>query len=113
MTVLEAAARSYATRGWPVFPLEPNSKIPYKGSRGFKDATTDENRVTDWWTQFPASNIGVSTGKKLVVLDVDPRHGGDDSLRSLEQQYGPLPETLRTMTSHACFYSVCLLLRRK
>lgn len=98
MTVLEAAARSYATRGWPVFPLEPNSKIPYKGSRGFKDATTDENRVTDWWTQFPASNIGVSTGKKLVVLDVDPRHGGDDSLRSLEQQYGPLPETVISLT---------------
>jgi hypothetical protein len=33
-----------------------------------------------------------------LVLDVDPRHGGDASLVELERQYGPLPETPRVLT---------------
>jgi bifunctional DNA primase/polymerase-like protein/primase-like protein len=39
--------------------------------------------------------VGIHTGQAsgLVVLDVDPRHGGDETLRELEAKYGPLPET--------------------
>lgn len=97
MTKMEAALH-YAAKGWAVFPLTPNTKIPYEGSHGFKDATTNDRCITNWWTQSPTSNIGIATGKTFVVLDVDPRHGGDNSLNALEQQYGALPETPMSLT---------------
>ena len=34
----------------------------------------------------------------LVVVDVDPSHGGDDSLAALEQAHGPLPDTIKAAT---------------
>jgi Bifunctional DNA primase/polymerase, N-terminal/Primase C terminal 1 (PriCT-1) len=34
----------------------------------------------------------------LVVLDTDPRHGGDDSLYELERQHGVLPPTRTVVT---------------
>jgi hypothetical protein len=34
-----------------------------------------------------------------VVLDVDPRHGGDETLRDLVARHGPLPDTPTVLTS--------------
>jgi hypothetical protein len=34
----------------------------------------------------------------LIVLDVDPQHGGDASLARLEQRHGPLPTTIEATT---------------
>lgn len=68
---LMPAAVLYATWGWPVFPLQPDSKEPYPGSRGFKDATTDIHLIRKWWAKAPNSNIGVATGHTFDVLDVD------------------------------------------
>ena len=48
---LLAAALEYARMGWPVFPL--NGKIPFKGSHGVKDATTDLDQIRKWWRQHP------------------------------------------------------------
>ena len=44
--------------------------------------------------------VGVPTGKGsgLLVLDVDPRDGGPESLAALERENGPLPETARART---------------
>jgi hypothetical protein len=44
--------------------------------------------------------VAIVTGgvSGLVVLDVDPRHGGDRSLRQLELDEGPLPVTLESRT---------------
>jgi hypothetical protein len=42
----------------------------------------------------PDANIGLSLDGYLVI-DVDPRHGGDSSLVDIESQYGPLPKTRR------------------
>lgn len=52
---------------------------------GIKDATTDANQIRLWWKQWPHSNIAIATGfsSGLFVLDVDPRHGGDRSLKKL------------------------------
>jgi len=65
-------------------------------AHGFYDATTDENQIREWWEfDFPLSNIGIRTGKEsgIVVLDIDPDKGGEESLRQLETQHAPLPET--------------------
>jgi len=45
----------------------------------------------------PSANIGLATGR-AIVLDVDPRHGGDVSLCALEAEHGPLPRTCRSIT---------------
>jgi len=47
-----------------------------------------------WW---PDSGIGVRTGHRLVVLDVDG-DAGSDSLDELEQQHGKLPRTVSIKT---------------
>ncbi|MDP8974102.1 MAG: bifunctional DNA primase/polymerase [Actinomycetota bacterium] len=97
--ILFKAALSYARRGIPVFPCEPGGKRPLTYN-GFFDATTDIGRVKDWWDRWPDANVGVPTGKGsgLLVLDVDPRDGGPESLAALERENGPLPETARART---------------
>jgi Bifunctional DNA primase/polymerase, N-terminal len=67
-------ALAYARHGWPVFPVVPGQKIPAT-PRGFKDATTDESRIRQWWGRNPAPNIGIATGHPGPdVIDVD-QHG--------------------------------------
>ena len=90
-------ALHYARLGWPVFPLVPGTKDPFKGSHCFKDATLNANSIEEWWHQEPLANIGVATGRRagLLVIDVDPRKttGWLDSLRELE-----LPQTFTVRT---------------
>lgn len=40
-----SAALWYAEQGLHVFPLQPLAKVPWPRSRGFKDATTDADRI--------------------------------------------------------------------
>lgn len=52
---------------------------------GFKDATVDEAAIRAWWEVWPSANIGIATGASgLVCVDVDPRHGGDESWGDLK-----------------------------
>lgn len=72
-----SAAIEYATRGWHVFPIQPRGKEPLT-EHGVLDATDDLEKIVEWWTQWPDANIAVATGRSgLVVIDVDPRNGGD------------------------------------
>jgi hypothetical protein len=92
------AALNYVNKGqMKVFPLQPGSKEPYPGSRGFKDASDDVMTVTKWWEERPDSNIGVATGGFFWVLDIDIKSGGIESLDKLlaEHQDG---EQLYTFT---------------
>ena len=96
------AAISYGHRGWPVLPLQPKEKTPLGKlvPHGLHDATTDINTIKEWWSQEPDANVGIRTGKGsgLVVLDIDPRHEGDDHLSELEAQHGKLPDTVKVLT---------------
>ncbi|MDA8287362.1 MAG: bifunctional DNA primase/polymerase [Actinomycetota bacterium] len=91
---LAAAAHSYARHGIPVFPLRGKDKIPLfprsEGGQGYKDATTDTRKVLEWWRRYPTANIGMPTGTAsgLLVVDIDPRHGGDVSLASFLDEHG-------------------------
>jgi len=38
---------------------------------GVKDATTNRARILAWWTRYPQANIGLATGHRFDVLDVD------------------------------------------
>jgi|GEM_PF-1764031 len=66
--VFDAALR-YAELGYSVFPCAPGEKLPAT-AHGFKDASTDPVQIERWWTEKPASNIGIPT-QGLLVLDID------------------------------------------
>lgn len=71
------AALSYVARGWYVLPLKTRGKQPIIPG-GVLSASNDPEQVRKWWTDYPTANIGVACGKSgLVVVDVDPRNGGD------------------------------------
>lgn len=107
-------AAQYAAQGWPVFPCHtpthggcsccrPDCSSPGKHPRtprGFQDASTDPKDVAGWWRRWPQANIGVVTGRPsgLVVIDIDPRHGGIESMQQLVRQHGPLPSSPRVRT---------------
>ena len=93
------AATWYATRGFPVLPCKPRGKEPLT-LHGFKDAATDKEQIAAWWRQWPDANIGIPTGAAsgLLVLDIDPRNGGDVSLSALIEENGALPETAQQIT---------------
>lgn len=111
-----SAALEYSRRGWLVFPVawittegicscREGSACQSPGKhpltpRGFYDASRDENTIRAWWRRFPQANVAIRTGREsnLLVLDVDPRKGGDKSLERLIKQFGPLPDTLWSAT---------------
>lgn len=81
-----AAALWYASLGWPVFPLlaegeiVPSTGEPATGKQpatrhGFKDATVDLTVITHWWTTAPNRNIGLPTGVRFDVIDIDVPEG--------------------------------------
>ncbi len=63
-------------------------------------AAATEETVTGWWDRWPDANVGVITGSvsDVVVVDVDPRNGGDVSLQALEDCWGTLPVTAASST---------------
>lgn len=67
---LREAALWYASHGIAVFPCRPGSKVPAT-KHGFKDASTDASQVHAWWTATPDANIGLPTGRRFDVIDVD------------------------------------------
>ena len=114
-------ARAWARHGHGVFPLhypvthdgqtvcscgtlcgKQAAKHPY-AVRGFAphghlDATVSTSLIERWFGLcISEANLGVST-QRLVVVDVDPRDGGDESLKKLEAEHGELPLTWRALT---------------
>lgn len=116
------AALAYAARGWPVFPChsplaggcscaDPGCGSPAKHPRiagGLNAATTDRITIAAWWDRWPAANVAVRTGaiSGLVVVDIDPAHGGNESLDAIIAAHGPLPHgrAVRTGSGGAHLY---------
>jgi hypothetical protein len=103
-TVLDATdigthAIEYAVNNWAVFPL--NGKIPaIAGGRGVLDATTDIDQIAQWWGgRYAGCNVGARLPQSMIVIDIDPRHGGDRSIAELEQRHGQLPDTRNDLRS--------------
>ncbi len=108
-------ALAYAARNWPVFPCRAAdeefvdedglieilaTKTPLT-SNGFRGATLNERIVRELWRRNPGAMIGVPTGAPIGawVLDIDPKHGGPDTLAALEAEHGALPATLTAETT--------------
>ncbi len=110
----EKAAVWYGQKGYLVFPLHSiergvcscgraRCEAPGKHPRIVQwpeSASNSPRMIRSWWRRWPNANIGLVTGEVsgVVVLDVDPRHGGEVSLEELEKEHGPLPETVTSQT---------------
>lgn len=111
--MLHSALR-LAARNMPIFPVygivdgrcschrsdctSPGKHpIPYNG---LKSATSNPIQIQQWWTQNPHANIGLATGKisGLIVVDIDPRNGGNESFSNLEKKYQAFPRTKEALT---------------
>lgn len=104
------AALAYAAGGWPVFPChEPGTRgcscgrrdcsSPAKHPRtnkGLHSATTDHITISRWWRRWPNANVAVRTGATsgLVVLDIDPEHGGNESFSQILDGKAPVAATV-------------------
>lgn len=67
---------------------------------GLTSASTEAGQIERWWCQWPTANVAVRTGATsgLVVVDVDPRHGGARSLEALVAEYGEVQGAGRVAT---------------
>ncbi len=118
---VKSQALAYAGIGWKIFPVfgfnpdgtcacgedpsivEESRCTPGKHpaiSGWNSSATSDATIVEQWWNDNPLYNIGVVCNQSgLVVIDVDPRNGGLDSLEFLEVNLGiEFPETATSRT---------------
>ncbi len=106
---MENWALRYLAHGWSVIPVRAGDKRPATRWKEFQTRIAHEKEVRNWFRQQPEANIAVVTGKisNLVVMDVDPQHGGVDSLAGLEKANAPLPHTIEAVTgsggSHVYF----------
>ncbi len=109
-------ALAYAGRGWDVLPLYSirpdgscecgnpdcgrNAGKHPRNENGLTGASRDPAMVKTWWDKWPTANVGIRTGTMsgLVVIDVDQRHEGFDTLYELIKAHGPLPETVEQVT---------------
>src|SRR5262245_43844074 len=113
------AALAYARRALPVLPLWWTSEAglcacgateaghkPGKHPlgllvpHGVKDATLDQRTIKAWFQRQPKANLGIATGGalRLLVVDIDPDVGGEDSLAKLVLEHGELPATVEVTT---------------
>ena len=63
MTTLLEAALAYASWGWPVLPILPNSKLP-ACAHGVNDASTDTEQITRWFEGRDDLNIAIAAGSR-------------------------------------------------
>ena len=104
--------------GWKILPVHgispdgmctcglPHSEPKDRGkhpssANGLKDATDDIFQIQGWWAQDPRYNVGVfCRDSGFLVVDVDPRSGGFESLDALEENAigDILPATVEAMT---------------
>ena len=99
------AALDYEKLGWSIIPLhsiesdgrctcgEPECDKPGKhprilwkrGKKNYQETRATPEEISNWWTRWPQSNIGIVTGavSNIIVLDVDGPEG-EATLRSRE-----------------------------
>jgi hypothetical protein len=91
------AALALAARGFKVFPIAAGAKAPPTIKDWPTHATDNLECARRWWGTNADLNIGIHC-EGLLVIDVDVKKGGDESLAKLEMIDGLETDTLTTRT---------------
>lgn len=91
-----------ARHGFEVFPAIPRSKAPLTKD-GFKSATSDLNKIREFYTHHPGANVAVKTGSlsngiPFGTMDFD----SIKALEYFESEIGKLPDTPIVLTARGC-----------
>jgi hypothetical protein len=113
---LAPGAQWYAEQGWKILPCygiangrcscnsshaEPKDTGKHPAINQWNtSATSDVDKVSEWWTSQPDYNIGVFCRPSgFLVIDIDPRSGGPESFEKFEALLdGALPSTVEAIT---------------
>lgn len=77
------AALNLAGKGYKVFTLA-TSHMPHEGSHGFKDATTNNDKIKSWFNKDPNSYLGLIL-ENMLVLDIDRHNQDQDGVEALKK----------------------------
>ena len=85
---------SLLDQGLSVFPVTRGEKVPLVQWSEYQHRLPAPELVKAWLRAWPECSWAVATGpvSRLTVVDVDPRHGGDQTMA----QYPSLPATVLT-----------------
>jgi Bifunctional DNA primase/polymerase, N-terminal len=94
------AALGYLQHGWSVIPAPVGAKRSLVQWKRWQTIRPDAELWQAWAERWPRCNLAVITGRLsgIVILDVDPRHGGTATLTRLEREHGELPTTAVVLT---------------
>jgi len=113
---LAPGAKWYAEQGWKILPChgitngrcgcnsshtEPKDTGKHPAIAQWNSAaTSDVNKISEWWSSQPDYNIGVFCRPSgFLVIDIDPRSGGPESFEKFEALLeGALPSTVEAIT---------------
>ena len=86
------AARGLSEKGFSVIPLRPRDKRPLIAWAEYQGRRPRIQEIEAWWRDEPALGVAVVCGRVsgLIVLDIDPRNGGDESLGGRHLPRGPV-----------------------
>ena len=81
---------------------------------GFNDASSDPERIAELFTRWPGDNVGHKIGRAsgTVIIDVDPRKGGMETLRRLQVEHGHLPRPPGCTPRVAVDFTTCWAIRK-
>jgi hypothetical protein len=102
-------ARGLCERHFRVLPVRPWEKIPAVMD-WLRTATDDPTVIARLLAENAGLNLGLACGPQpnglnIVVIDVDPKNGGVETLADLVREIGPFPDTAIHWTpSGGCHY---------
>lgn len=103
---MTARAKSLMKLGLKLLPLEPTKRgVERSGKKpttvhGVHDAPKDIATFKRLVGSAVDFNIGVATGSAsdILIIDIDPRNGGDSTFSHLKERLGQLPRTMTCVT---------------
>lgn len=106
-SALELAERGFST--FPLLGLRPDGRCScgrnrctaagkHPAVKWKSQAAVEPKRIERMFRRRSCTGLGLVTGSGLLVLDIDPRNGGVDSLENLIGEFGELPMSTMVLT---------------
>jgi Bifunctional DNA primase/polymerase, N-terminal len=94
------AALAYCAAGCSAIPCSVTGKRALVRWAPWQQMAADPEQLRIWWRRWPRANVAIITGRisDLVVVDVDPAHGGLGTLAAMEAEHLLLDRSATVLT---------------